>query len=920
MQRKTSMIIAKIIGGLGNQIAQYAFGLTCARRLRVPLKLDLTGYQSYNLHHYGLDRFTLEAEEASHEEILLAKSCAIVQEKGILFEPGLLDQVRDHCYLDGYWSDYRYSADLMPHLRTHFHPKENLLPQTLALIESMARTESVSLHIRRGDYVTNPNCVVMPMTYYEDALKLVSERIPNAHVYIFSDDMPWVEAHLVTAIPHTFVRDNDASRNIEDFQLMRRCKHHIVANSTFSSWAATLGAEPGMVIAPQQFFRPDDPWMLSTFGKVEQPVWTTGWITMPVRLADAPPALDFPTIVGGHNAGRRMRIGVWNYYEELTTNGFLFRNTNAPIGHDLLKPWADLHAYGRVHGMDFVTLDQTSGPHELDAVLFMDRPRSDSHIVAQIMATDIPKYFCIFETELIKPDNWDVNFHAQFDRIFTWSDVHVDDRKYFKLNFSIDPYTPYDFEVLKSAFRQRKLCTLIASAKFSNHPNELYSARIDAIQWFERHAPSEFDLYGQGWDVKNFPSYRGVVQDKLSALARYRFAICFENAKNYPGYVTEKILDCFRAGVIPIYLGAPNIEDIIPKECFIDRRKFSNNASLYDYILNMDADQYNKYINEIHKFLNSPKIYPFSIECSITTLTSYIARDIKKRRNASPTLTVAIPTYNYGKYLHLAIGSAFTQNIENLEVLVLDNASNDETPTAISSFIPNLKFRYMRNSRNFGAQTNWRNAELVSCGEFFTILSADDFLLPGQLHRMQDVMQKNEHISLAYCPVMLIDEKNQAMDVLNHAGHMGKNYIGGRDELVNLLTHDCYITPSAAVIRRTDFDLAGRMDSSLNGAIDWDMWIRISEINSNFAFFKDALVCYRVHPEQDTNRQNSEAKLLADHIKILKKVLKQGSLSGMEKHYPQIINLLRHKFNSYPFELVDDLRSDFLELESKLRT
>jgi hypothetical protein len=912
------MIIVKIIGGLGNQIAQYAFGLCCARRLGVALKLDISGYQHYTLHAFGLSRFTLQAEVASTEEIAAARACGVVQETAVLFDPALLPQVRDGVYLDGYWFDYRYTAEVLPHLRRVFQPFENLLPTTLALLNTVRHTESVSLHIRRGDYVTNANCVVMPLTYYEDALREVAQRVPRAHVYVFSDDMAWAEEHLHVPLPHTFVRGNDASRNIDDFELMRGCKHHIVANSTFSSWAALLDAGTGLVIAPQQFFRPDDPWMLQTFGRVEQPLWPPGWLPMPVRLPVQPPALDFASIAGGHSAKRRIKIGVWNYYEELTTEGFIFRNSNASIGHNLLKPWVDLHGYGQAHGIDFVTLDQTAGPEDLDAILFMDRPRAGNQVVAQILARAIPKYLCIFETDVIKPDNWDLDYHHQFDRIFTWSDAHVDDKKYFKLNFAIDPHCPYDFEVLKSAFQQRKLCTLIAGAKTSPHTNELYSARVQTIRWLEAHAPQDFDLYGMGWSSEHFPSYRGTVQDKLATLARYRFAICYENAQNYPGYITEKILDCLRAGMVPVYWGAPNISRWIPEGCFIDRRQFADEAALHAHLVSIDATRYAQYLDCIRDFLSSPKAYPFSIECLITTISAYTARDVKRQRGESPRMTISIPSYNYGRYLHLAIGSALTQDVDSLEVLVLDNASTDETPTAVSSFLGNPNFRYMRNSHNLGAANNWMNAEIVACGEFFTILSADDFLLPGQLRRMRDLLQTYPEVGLAYSPCMLVNEASQPLQVLNHAGHAPSSYVGGRNEVVDLLQSDCYITPSAAVIRRTAFDRAGRMDASLNGALDWDMWIRMADATPHFAFFKDPLVCYRIHAEQDTDKLKLDARLLADHIRILEKAIQRDRLLDLQAHAPRIMGLLRYKFQSYPPEVVAHLKPGFLALESAL--
>jgi GT2 family glycosyltransferase len=904
------MIVIKIIGGLGNQISQYAFGLACARKLGVELKLDISGFASYTLHAFGLHQFTLHADIATPDEVAEARSVGVITETRLRFNAALISRLRDGVYLDGYWSDFLYLKGILPELRAQFHPATELQPSTQQLLKVVGSTESVSLHVRRGDYVSNQNCVVMPLEYYEDAIRETVHRFPASHFYVFSDDMDWVEDHLKIAAPHTWVRGNDASRNLEDFELMRHCRHHIVANSTFSTWAALLDDKVGLVIAPQQFFRPDDPWMLQTFGQVEQPVWNPAWLVMPVRMP-APEPLNFSQIAGGFAGKRRMRIGVWNYYEELTTDGYLFRHQNASIGHDLLKPWVDLHWYGQSNGLDFVTLDQTAGPKELDAIVFMDRPRQENPRIAELLALDIPKYLCIFETEVIKPDNWEPEFHRQMDRIFTWSDAHVDNRRYFKFNFAIDPVCSYDIEVLKTAFAQRKLCTMIAGAKASQHPNELYSARVQTIRSMEAHAPDEFDLYGVGWDASSFPSYRGPVQNKLATLAHYRFAICYENAQNYPGYITEKILDCLRAGVVPIYWGAPNIERWISTGCFIDRRKFANDQALLEHLQEMDQPIYNAYLDRIRDFLASPAAYPFSIECQITTLTAYLARDIKNRRADAPAMSVVIPSYNYGPYLHLAIGSALTQEVAGLEVLVLDNASTDETPTAVSSFLSDPRFRYMRNSRNIGGITNWRNAEMLASGELFTILSADDFLLPGQLGRMQAVLHANPDTALGYCPCMAVNERSQPTGVLSHAGHPPATCIGTRDEWLHLLHFDCFITPSAAVIRRTAIDQVGRMDPSLHGAIDWDLWVRIAQAGLKFAFFQDPLVCYRLHAEQDTNRLNANTGLLEDHIRILEKAIEAGHLNRLRNHAQGVLALIQVKYQRFPPDAVQHLRGRY---------
>lgn len=333
-----------------------------------------------------------------------------------------------------------------------------------------------------------------------------------------------------------------------------------------------------------------------------------------------------------------IRVGVWNYYEELTTNGFIFKTPNTSIGHNLLKPWCDLYAYGQSVGIHFVTLDQISTPEELDAIIFMDRPRFGDSSVDTLMNLRIRKYLMLYECEVIKADNWDLEYHKKFDRIFTWNDSLVDGLRYIKTNFAIDTTSPYDFEVIKTAFHQRKLVTIIAGAKQSKHQNELYSHRLSTIRWFEANAPENFDLYGIGWDPRNFPSYRGKVGDKLATLSHYRFAICYENAKNSPGYITEKILDCFLAGTIPVYGGAPNIEHWIPADCFINISQFESYIQLYEFITNMDNKTHSHYLDRIHDFLTSSKAYPFSIECFIHTLTSVIDWDVRTGRGESQTL------------------------------------------------------------------------------------------------------------------------------------------------------------------------------------------------------------------------------------------------------------------------------------------
>ena len=191
---------------------------------------------------------------------------------------------------------------------------------------------------------------------------------------------------------------------------------------------------------------------------------------------------------------------------------------------------------------------------------------------------------------------------------------------------------------------------MIAGYKASRQAQELYGERVAAIRWFERHHPEDFDLYGIGWDemrisgiplvsrlnrvgwlkqllAPKFPSWRGQVVRKRDVMGRYRFAICYENVKDVPGYITEKIFDAFFAGSVPVYRGADNITDHIPAECFIDVRLFPDYTALYDHMNFMSNERYLGYLTNIEAFLQSPQAYPFSCDYFANTILTEFSRD-----------------------------------------------------------------------------------------------------------------------------------------------------------------------------------------------------------------------------------------------------------------------------------------------------
>ncbi|MBT7600424.1 MAG: hypothetical protein HN560_05065 [Anaerolineae bacterium] len=229
--------------------------------------------------------------------------------------------------------------------------------------------------------------------------------------------------------------------------------------------------------------------------------------------------------------------------------------------------------------------------------------------------------FFPWEALAVSPENWNPELHKLFPVIFTWHDEYVDGDKFFKIHL---PQTGQFPNVPNVPFRGRKLLVNISRNKSASHSRELYSARRASIRHFERTQPDKFDLYGVGWNRptnflektlpfsrRRYSSYRGKVQNKWDVLPHYRFSLCYENIKDEPGYVTEKIFDCMRARCVPIYWGAPNITDYVDEEAFIDRRQFETDEELEAYLLRVTEQEFEKFQDAMQNYLQSERFAKF---------------------------------------------------------------------------------------------------------------------------------------------------------------------------------------------------------------------------------------------------------------------------------------------------------------------
>ena len=275
------MIVVKLQGGLGNQLFQYATARALARHHRTSVAFDLSFFQaldantaitprSYELHNlgivprsvpllsqiaYGLWRPPFQKKRIQQLAQRLHAGM-IYREKSFRFDPTLRASTTDRTYLVGYFQSERYFEDSRTLLLEELKFPTSPPPELASLIQS---TPSVSLHIRRGDYATNPITRqfhgMCSLDYYAKAVELLTEKLGPIHLFVFSDDLAWAREKLHFAHPVTFVEGHSGAHSYKDMQLMSLCHHHIIAYSSFSWWGAWLNPSPEkIVIAPRQWF------------------------------------------------------------------------------------------------------------------------------------------------------------------------------------------------------------------------------------------------------------------------------------------------------------------------------------------------------------------------------------------------------------------------------------------------------------------------------------------------------------------------------------------------------------------------------------------------------------------------------------------------------------------------------------------
>ncbi len=262
---------------------QYAAGRAVSARLKAPLFLDISSYDTNvpPYRKYELDQFNIQAQPVSADElkVFYDKSnrfsfkekflrCVRTNYSNGIFNESTfrydsrINTLQSPAFIIGYWQSEMYFSDIAQLIRKEFVSATSNDLASLKIIDEIKRlsNRSVSLHVRRGDYVTDAHTAsyhgTCTLDYYNRACARIATVVDSPHFFVFSDDPSWINNNFVLKYPHTIVSLDRQNPAINELMIMKACTHHIIANSTFSWWGAWLsGQAQKIVIAPKLWFK-----------------------------------------------------------------------------------------------------------------------------------------------------------------------------------------------------------------------------------------------------------------------------------------------------------------------------------------------------------------------------------------------------------------------------------------------------------------------------------------------------------------------------------------------------------------------------------------------------------------------------------------------------------------------------------------
>lgn len=275
------MIVVRLMGGLGNQLFQYAAGRALSLKHNTELQFDFSYLNAdpnpnYTKRQLELDLFGLKITEVKASELEKFKSTSFIKRVlrklfGNSFSNYFVANQSEFCflpefnsytkntYLNGYWQSEKYFLGIREKLLKELVITKSKNEQVIKAENEILNSKAVSLHIRRGDYVSLKSAIehhgVLPLEYYYLAIHEIKKQHEDITVFVFSDDITWVKESLKLSDKCVYIDFNKGKDSVFDMYLMSLCKHNIIANSSFSWWGAWLNQNPDkIVVAPKNWF------------------------------------------------------------------------------------------------------------------------------------------------------------------------------------------------------------------------------------------------------------------------------------------------------------------------------------------------------------------------------------------------------------------------------------------------------------------------------------------------------------------------------------------------------------------------------------------------------------------------------------------------------------------------------------------
>jgi hypothetical protein len=320
---------------------------------------------------------------------------------------------------------------------------------------------------------------------------------------------------------------------------------------------------------------------------------------------------------------RKKSVGIYSSHEFIDFK--LLYSLKKNIGTDLNDYIIDIKNVLLSEQINLFEIRNLKNINFLDTIIFVDVINPDL-VLNKYNISCNKKILILKEPPVVESRLWKKDVVIKYNYILTYNKDFI--KKFKNLTNIIFSLIPRNLDLNHFNFSKKKKCCMFAANKISNKKNELYSERKKIINFFLQKKDNFFDLYGPNWNlnlfqIKNFTIkfyrfkkikfYKGVTSKKLETMSKYTFSFCYENMKNFNGYISEKIIDSMRAGCIPIYIGPKNVVDYIPINSFIDASRFNSIDKLILHLQNMTTSRIKRYQHNISKFLTNKASKHFSL-------------------------------------------------------------------------------------------------------------------------------------------------------------------------------------------------------------------------------------------------------------------------------------------------------------------